>query len=439
MAGRGTDILLGGNPEYMAREAARKQAVDPDHMPREEWAKMLARYKDQTDREHDEVVALGGLHILGTERHESRRIDNQLRGRSGRQGDPGSSRFYLSLQDDLMRIFGGERMQRLMLRLGMEEDVPIESKLITKRIQKSQEAVEAQNFEARKHLLEYDDVNNKQRQAIYGMRRQLLEGSDQKERIMEMVRGLGQSFIDTRCPDNSHPDTWDLATLKTDILSQFGYRVETSEFGGLNRQEIEDYIFDRLMQKYQEKEDLVGADIMRQTERMIMLQVIDDQWKDHLLSMDHLKEGIHLRGYGQKDPLVEYKKESFILFQDMMDRIEDETLRYLFFLQVTRGEPGIQSPAPVLPFPVDEEEEEETEANGESPANADQEKRAAQAAIQDLTRKIHRDKDKELAEMQFVGGDGGAAKKQVIKNDKVGRNDPCPCGSGKKYKKCHGA
>jgi len=334
-------------------------------------------------------------------------------------------------------------MQRLMLRLGMEEDVPIESKLITKRIQKAQEAVEAQNFEARKHLLEYDDVNNKQRQAIYGMRRQLLEGTDQKERVMEMVRGLVQEFLDRRCPNNSHPDTWDLPDLKTDVLSQFGVKIDAAEFGNMNRQEIEDAIVDRLAQKYQEKEDLVGPDTMRQTERIIMLQVIDDQWKDHLLSMDHLKEGIHLRGYGQKDPLVEYKKESFILFQDMMDRIEDETLRYLFFLQITRGDDsGLAGrPAPVLPFPTDEDEEEEEDGseNGQQAAAAEQQKRAAQSAVQDMTRKIQRDKDKELAELQLVGGDGGVAKKQVINNDKVGRNDPCPCGSGKKYKKCHGA
>ena len=370
---------------------------------------------------------------------KSRRIDNQLRGRAGRQGDPGSSRFYLSLQDDLLRIFGGERMQRLMLRLGMEEDMPIESKLITKRIQKAQEAVEAQHFEARKHLLEYDDVNNKQRQAVYGMRRQLLEGTDQKEHVMEMTRGLVQSLVDVRCPENAHPDAWDLAGLKTDVLSQFGYRVETAEFTRMNRVEIEDAVFDRLMLKYQEKEDLLGPDIMRQTERMIMLQVIDDQWKDHLLSMDHLKEGIHLRGYGQKDPLVEYKKESYILFQDMMDRIEDETLRYLFYLQVRRddaGDSGLGRPAPVLPFPEDEDGDEEEDGQ---PTQIDQERRAAQAAIQDVTRKMQRDKDKELAEMQLVGGDGSSSQKQVIKGDKVGRNDPCPCGSGKKYKKCHGA
>ena len=445
MAGRGTDILLGGNPEFMAREAARKQALDPDKMPKQEWVALLARFKEQTDREHDEVTALGGLHILGTERHESRRIDNQLRGRAGRQGDPGSSRFYLSLQDDLMRIFGGERMQRLMLRLGMEEDVPIESKLITKRIQKAQEAVEAQNFEARKHLLEYDDVNNKQRQAIYKRRRELLEGSDQKERIMEMVRGLVEQYLDMRCTENTHPDTWDLAGLKTDVLSQFGCKIETAQFASMNRKEIEDAIAERLAQKYQEKEDLVGPDTMRQTERIIMLQVIDDQWKDHLLSMDTLKEGIHLRGYGQKDPLVEYKKESWILFQDMMDRIEDETLRYLFFLQVSRGDDaGISGrPAPVLPFPMDEDGDEEEEEGGEEAQHAtvaEQQKRAAQSAVQDMTKRLQRDKDKELAELQFVGGDGSAvAKKQVINTDKVGRNDPCPCGSGKKYKKCHGA
>jgi preprotein translocase subunit SecA len=430
MAGRGTDILLGGNPEFQAREGMRKQGKNPELMPKEEWEAVLAQYKQTTDQEHDDVVALGGLHILATERHESRRIDNQLRGRAGRQGDPGSSRFYLSLQDDLLRIFGGERMQNLMLRLGMEEDVPIESKLITRRIKKAQEAVEMQNFEARKHLLEYDDVMNKQRQAVYGMRRQLLEGMDQKDRVFEMVRGLVESFIDMRCPEGSHPDTWDLPTLRNDVLSQFGYKIDIAEITGMNRAEMEDYIFDHLSQKYQEKEDLVGADRMRHTERIVMLQVIDDQWKDHLLSMDHLKEGIGLRGYGQKDPLVEYKKESFTLFQDMMDRIEDESVRYLFFLQVSRGED------PALPFPMDEDEYEEAPEPVQGHQAA-----AAQNSLEDFTKNIQRKKDKEMAALQFVGSDGGGANvgTQVIKGDKVGRNDPCPCGSGKKYKKCHGS
>ncbi len=446
MAGRGTDILLGGNPEFMAKEALRKQGKDPDQLQisavgtpeRTEWDAALLKYKRETDQEHDDVVAAGGLHILGTERHESRRIDNQLRGRAGRQGDPGSSRFYLSLQDDLLRIFGGERMQNLMLRLGMEEDVPIESKLITKRIAAAQKAVEVQNFEARKHLLEYDDVMNKQRQAVYGMRRQLLEGLDQKERVLEMVRGALGAFIDLRCPEGTHPDTYDVSGLRTDVLSQFGYKIEQSDVAGLQREAIEEVVFEHLAQKYQQKEDLIGSDLMRQSERWIMLKVIDDQWKDHLLSMDHLKEGIGLRGYGQKDPLVEYKKESFTLFQDMMDRIEDETVRFLYFLQISH-EPGAGS-RPQMPFDVDENGYEEGEEE-EQPAATDQQRAMAQTSIQDFTRNIQRKKEKEMAELQMVGGDSSAngQNKQVIKGDKVGRNDPCPCGSGKKYKKCHGA
>jgi preprotein translocase subunit SecA len=436
MAGRGTDILLGGNAENMAREALRKQSKDADAMMatpagKAEWEETLAKFKAQTDKEHDEVVAIGGLHILGTERHESRRIDNQLRGRAGRQGDPGSSRFYLSLQDDLLRIFGGERMQNLMLRLGMEEDVPIESGLITKRIAAAQQAVEVQNFESRKHLLEYDDVMNKQRTAVYGMRRGLLEGLDQKERVLEMTRGALGAFIDMRCPEGTHPSTFDFAGLRTDVNSQFGLRADDIDFTGMTREEVEETLYEQLVQKYQQKEDLIGSDIMRQTERMIMLQVVDDQWKDHLLSMDHLKEGIGLRGYGQKDPLVEYKKESFTLFQDMMDRIEDETIRILFTFTFEAGRPE-------LPFgPADDSEYEEEEQG--PPEVSEQERKAAQDALQDFTRKIERNKDREMAALQFVGGDGASASPQpVIKGDKVGRNDPCPCGSGKKYKKCHG-
>jgi preprotein translocase subunit SecA len=448
MAGRGTDILLGGNAEFTAKEILRKQGRDPDALQisavgtaeRAEWDAVLQSCKVETDAEHDEVVSLGGLHILGTERHESRRIDNQLRGRAGRQGDPGSSRFFLSLQDDLLRIFGGERMQNLMLRLGMEEDVPIESGLITKRIAAAQKAVEVQNFESRKHLLEYDDVMNKQRQAVYGMRRQLLEGVDQKERVLEMVRGALGAFMDIRCVDGTHPDTWDLAGLRTDILSQFGHKIDINDIAGLQREAVEEVLVEQLAQKYQQKEDLIGADLMRQSERWVMLKVIDDQWKDHLLSMDHLKEGIGLRGYGQKDPLVEYKKESFTLFQDMMDRIEDETVRLLFFLQIAQ-EPG-EGRRPQLPFNIDEEGFEETDEDEEeeaSAAAAEQQRLAAQSSIQDFTRNMQRKKEKEMAELQMVGGDGSSARnKQVVNNDKVGRNDPCPCGSGKKYKKCHG-
>jgi len=454
MAGRGTDILLGGNAEFMAKEVFRKQNKDPDALQiahvgspeRAEWDALYQHYKAETDPEHDDVVRIGGLHVLATERHESRRIDNQLRGRAGRQGDPGSSRFYLSLQDDLMRIFGGERMQNLMLRLGMEEDVPIESRLISKRIAAAQKAVEAQNFAARKHLLEYDDVMNKQRQAVYGMRRHLLEGQDQRARLHEIIEGIVASYIDIRCPEKEVPSAYDLTGLQTDVLTQFGLKVALPDLGGLTRTEIENKISDLLKQRYQEKEDLIGPDNLREAERIIMLNVIDNQWKDHLLSMDHLKEGIGLRGYGQKDPLIEYKKESFSLFQDMMDRIEDESIRYLFFLQVSTGGgsdmggDGMQ-PRPILPFAEEVEEEEEEEPIAEPVGVSQEQQRAAQTAVADFTRTIQRKKDKELADLQFVGGNGGAAadKKQAISTKKAGRNDACPCGSGKKYKKCCGA
>jgi preprotein translocase subunit SecA len=447
MAGRGTDILLGGNPEFLAKERLRKESKDPDVLQtaamgtseRQEWDAVLGRFKGETAVEHDEVVALGGLHILGTERHDSRRIDNQLRGRAGRQGDPGSARFYLSLQDDLMRIFGGQKMQNLMLRLGMEEDVPIESKMISKRIRAAQEAVEAQNFASRKHVLEYDDVMNKQRQAVYGMRRALLEGQEQKARVTEIIEGILGSFVDLRCPEKSHSSTWDWKGLETDVLTQFGVKIPTDELQNLDRRGMEEEIRELLVKKYQEKEDMIGPELMRETERMIMLNVIDNQWKDHLLSMDHLKEGIGLQSYGQKDPLIEYKKESFVLFQDMMDRIEDETCRYLFFLQRVE-ERTAGDGTPQVPYPeLWEEEEEEDENEPAAVGVAAEQRQAAQNSVLDFTRNIERKKQKELDQLQFVGGEASSAKKPVISQKKAGRNDPCPCGSGKKYKKCCGA
>ncbi len=461
MAGRGTDILLGGNPEFMTKEQclkekiaellSREQAslVGDQHyygfqhlgqfyrVQRSRWDEIFAVHKRATEAEHDVVVASGGLHIVGTERHESRRIDNQLRGRAGRQGDPGSSRFYLSLQDDLLRIFGGERIQNLMLKLGMEEDVPIESKLITRRIKKAQEAVEAQNFGARKHLLEYDDVMNKQREAIYGWRHELLEKADQREKILDIVRGILVSFLDLRCPPKTHPSTWDLVSLETDINSQFGVRIRSNEIQALSRAEVEEAIFERLVRKYEEKEQLIGAEAMREMERLIMLHVIDTQWKDNLLSMDHLKEGIGLRGYGQKDPLVEYKKESFVLFQDMMDRIEDETIRYLFFLQAVEG--GGPPPAAFLTDEEQAEAEIEEEHQQVLAAASQQQREAAQSSIDDFTRNIQRKKDREMAALQFVGGEASSTSATVVRGAKIGRNDPCPCGSGRKYKKCCGA
>ncbi len=460
MAGRGTDILLGGNPEFLAQEEALKQKIVESiseeqsstvadaqfyyfqrgemhyRMQADRYKELHARFKAQCDSEHEKVVEAGGLCIVGTERHESRRIDNQLRGRAGRQGDPGASRFFLSLQDDLLRIFGGDRIQNLMLRLGMEEDVPIESRLITKRIAAAQKAVEAQNFASRKHVKEYDDVMDKQRKAVYGLRRQLLEGRDMKEKIFEIVDGILASFIDARCPEGAAPHKWDLIGLQTDINSQFGLRLNPPEVAELSRMQMEEFILERLRRRYDEKEETVGSDVMRETERMIWLSVIDQQWKDHLLSMDHLKEGIGMRAYGQKDPLIEYKKEGFQIFQEMMDRIEDETARFLFFLQAVKGE---------RPYvPVDEEgwpEEEEALAEPAAvAAPSESERRAAQSSFVDLTRNIQRKKEREMEMLQFAGGEASSTPQaQVIKGDKVGRNDPCPCGSGKKYKKCCGA
>jgi len=324
----------------------------------------------------------------------------------------------------------------------MEEDVPIESGLITKRIGAAQKAVETQNFEARKHLLEYDDVMNKQRQAVYSARHALLEGLDQKERVMEMTRGVVGGIVDQRCPEGVHPDTWDLAGIQTDMLTQFGARLNPADLGGLTVERIEEELFERARQTYDAKEDLVGSGLMREAERNIMLHVIDDQWKDHLLSMDHLKEGIGLRGYGQKDPLVEYKKESFKLFQDMMDRVEDETVRYLYFLRFEQS-------APALPFDLDEDNEpaedaaisEESRRIEQSKAAEEEQRRVAQSAVQDMTRNIQRQHEKELRDLQFLGSNGTGTAEKTVSNGgpKVGRNDPCPCGSGKKYKKCHGA
>jgi preprotein translocase subunit SecA len=444
MAGRGTDILLGGNPDVLLEDRLKKYGKTPELLPPDELENIKAEVKAEIEVERKEVIAAGGLHILGTERHESRRIDNQLRGRAGRQGDPGSSRFYLSLQDDLLRIFGGDRMQNLMLRLGMEEDVPIESKLITSRIASAQKAVEAQHFASRKHVLEYDDVMNKQRTAVYGMRKQLLKGDNQKERIVEIVHGIVRSFVDQYCAETIRPDQYDLAGLQTAVLNQFGAKFETEELAGMKTLEIENKLDEMLDARYDEKEQMIGAENLRHAERIIMLNVVDNQWKDHLLSMDHLKEGINLRSYGQKDPLIEYKKESYVMFQDMMDRIEDETIKFLYFMRIEAG-------APPMPYPEEAEEDEDDDGphsrngspNGKGPhpnaAEIEAQKREAQKSVVDLTRNIQRKKDRELAALQFTSATGTSEQPQASKGPKVGRNDPCYCGSGKKYKKCHGA
>ncbi len=417
MAGRGTDILLGGNPEFLARQYLKEKEINPEEATEQQWEQAIERARKITDAEHEEVVGLGGLHILGTERHESRRIDNQLRGRSGRQGDPGSSRFYLSLEDDLMRIFGGERIKGLMLKLGMEEGVPIESRLVSKRIEGAQKSVEGHNFSIRKHLLEYDDVMNKQREAIYGIRRQLLMGfegdtpeaqnANQREYILSTIaENLFEGLIEQYMSKNVDPGEWDLVSLKDQLRMIFGFDVDREgvNLETLGPQEATGIIWSKLEERYQEKEVQMGVESLRNLERYIMLNIVDAQWKDHLLALDHLKEGIGLRGYAQKDPLVEYKRESFGLFEGMLDRIDTETVRYLFNLQV-------QVTAPIE---------------------------------QELLERRRRQRRGRVAftkanETAFAGGEEEQAKPVRNKGPRVGRNDPCPCGSGKKYKKCCGA
>ncbi len=474
MAGRGTDILLGGNPEFMAKQECVKKGiaqplraaqgkiqVDVDEtkstvwyyagneyvVPTEQWTEIFNHYKVQTDKEHDEVTAVGGLHIFGTERHEARRIDNQLRGRAGRQGDPGSSRFYLSLEDDLMRIFAKEWVSNLLQRLGMEEGIPIESRLITSRIATAQQAVEAQNFEARKHLLEYDDVMNKQREAVYGLRRQLLEGVDQKELILEdYVSGILSDVMDQFCGIKVHPDNWDIKGLKDAIFTRCGVDIlaEGIKPESLSRQELGDAIFAKLKERYDAKEKLIGPEAMRYHERMIMLSVLDSQWKDHLRDMDHLKEGIGLRGYGQHDPLVEYKRESFDMFEAMMQRFQEETARYLYLMQILErpadggsaaglggdGGPGAGPEAGVR----------SPRSGGGTDGNGRRPPRAVATSVDELEESFQRRKRRELEQARMAGSGEVQQVQQVVRGAaKVGRNDPCPCGSGKKYKKCCGA
>ncbi len=407
MAGRGTDILLGGNPDFMAREFLKEQEVDPEEATESQWQGEFLKAKRIVESEHQEVVSLGGLHILGTERHESRRIDNQLRGRAGRQGDPGSSRFFLSLEDDLMRIFAGDKVKALMQRLGMEQGVAIESKMVSKRIAAAQKSVEGRNFETRKHLLEYDDVMNKQRETIYGLRRQLMEEPDQREYLVGetgVARDLLADLTKQYLGPNLSPEEWDVENYKVQLHTIYAFDADTEkvDFVESSSEEIEDLVWEKVKAKYAEKEKQIGAEAMRTYERIIMLNIIDAQWKDHLLALDHLKQGIGLVGYGQKDPLVEYKKESFDLFQAMLDRIDTTTIRSLFNLQVVEEQPPEtlrQRRGPRRPLTF-------TGPN-----------QGAAAA----------------------GEEGGKTKTVVRDQPKVGRNDPCPCGSGKKYKKCHGA
>jgi preprotein translocase subunit SecA len=342
------------------------------------------------------VTDLGGLHILGTERHESRRIDNQLRGRAGRQGDPGSSRFYLALEDDLLRIFGGERISGIMNKLGMEEGEPIENALITRAIENAQSKVEGHNFEIRKQLLEYDDVMNQQREVIYQQRRETLTGENLRPSIETIIGEMAHDMAMDIANSQQHPEEWDWSRLNEAVLKQFNFRIDSPDadtLDGLTAEGLAQYIEDAALRTYQEREDDIGADNMRSLERHIMLMTVDSLWKDHLLSMDHLKEGIGLRGYAQQNPLIVYKKEGFEMFQDMIARIKEETVGILYRVQLAESEP------------------------------------------------VEQLRQSQEQKMVFSsGGDGPPPKKKPVRNPqkKIGRNAPCPCGSGKKYKQCCG-
>ncbi len=403
MAGRGTDIILGGNPEHLAKEELLRSGVAPEVVAeaseygkpssedvasvREQYRRLVARFKKETDAEHEKVVALGGLHIIGTERHESRRIDNQLRGRAGRQGDPGSSRFYVSLEDDLMRLFGSDNISGVMDKLGMDDSVPVEHNLVTRSIESAQRKVETRNFEMRKHVLEYDDVMNQQREVIYSQRRRVLMGEDLQESLQEMMISVIDSAVERYTAEGKYPEDWDI-----DGLVNFGEQIFIRE-GALppgelqeldSREEIQERLIDEALAHWQAREEELGLENMRDLERFILLRVVDSKWMDHLDAMDQLRTGIGLRAYGQKDPLVEYKFEAYNMFQEMIDAIQEDVVRYLYKVRLVPQE--------------------------------------------------HERRVKHIAENR-----GEEAPRTPVRvGPKVGRNDPCPCGSGKKYKRCCG-
>jgi preprotein translocase subunit SecA len=384
MAGRGTDIVLGGNPEFLA-----KQDADPETEP-EAHAAALLKYEGVCREERDKVLEAGGLHILGTERHESRRIDNQLRGRSGRQGDPGSSRFYLSLEDDLLRLFGSERISGVMQKLGMEEGEPIEHNIISKAIENAQGKVEGRNFDIRKQLLEYDDVLNKQREVIYAQRRMALTGDGVHDSVLGMIEELADQVVSIHADEHLPSSEWDFQAMNNAVAAAFGFDPAFEPADGLEIEGLAADVSQEAVKHYDQKFALYGEETMTYLERMVLLQVVDGLWKDHLLNMDHLKEGIGLRGYGQKDPLREYQREGFDMFADMVERVKAETVSTLLRLQIER--------------------ESDVESFGPEDDQA----------------------------LSFSGGEESAPQPVKRKEGKIGRNDPCPCGSGKKYKKCCG-
>jgi preprotein translocase subunit SecA len=402
MAGRGTDIMLGGNPEFMADFELQRRGISPVENAEEyekEWPAEIARQKAAVEKGHEEVVALGGLYVLGTERHESRRIDNQLRGRSGRQGDPGESRFYLSLQDDLMRRFNSAMVERFLTAAGLPEDAPIESKMVSNAIRSAQTQVEAQNFEMRKNVLKYDDVMNRQRTVIYGERRMVLEGADIKDQIAGFVSDTLTAYVEAATAEG-YAEEWDLETLFTalrtiypisftidELIAQVGSRP------GLDAEFITARVVEDCKDAYAKREETLGEEVMRELERKVLLSVLDRKWREHLYEMDYLQEGIGLRAMAQRDPLVEYQKEGFDLFAAMMDAIKEEIASLLFNIEVTVESSNNEVVVPGL-------EAKQLPATG----------------------------------LQYTAADESG----VRTTGEVSRNAPCPCGSGKKYKRCHG-
>lgn len=405
MAGRGTDILLGGNPEFMAKKDMKARGYteevmgmvtaltvpdDPEIQEAvREYERLHEKYKQETDAEQKQVLEAGGLHIIGTERHESRRIDNQLRGRAGRQGDPGSSRFFISLEDDLMRLFGGERMQNMVEKLGMEEDVAIEHSMLSKSIENAQKKVEGRNFGIRKHVLQYDDVMNKQREVIYNERRKVLDGDDMRDQIMSMVETIVDTSIELYTANSQYPEEWDLDALEKLLQQKFGLVdfFSTDDVENMTKDRLKQEILEKCHAFYAEKEAEIGDERIREVERIIMLRVVDTKWMDHIDAMDQLKQGISLRAIGQVDPVRAYQMEGFDMFQEMIQNIQEDTVKYLFLMEKST--------------------------------------------------QVER---KPVARANTPGLASGGGKPEPVKSEKTpGRNDPCPCGSGKKYKKCHGA
>ena len=421
MAGRGVDIVLGGNPEGLTRHK-----LGPDIHPTDDiFIETYAKFKEECTKEHDDVVSVGGLSILGTERHESRRIDNQLRGRAGRQGDPGASTFYLSLEDDLLRVFGGDKIKGLMERLGMGEDEVIEHPWLSKAIANAQKRVEDHNFSLRKHILEYDDVMNQQRTTVYGLRRELLGSEDCKEKIVDMTDQTVSGIIDEFVPDKVDLDTFESRSFEEKIKNSFGveFSIKNLPTEMLTNDHVGAELYNYLSTYYEEKEKIYGVPIMRHIEKFIILSTLDSLWKDHLLQMDHLKEGVGLRGYGQKDPLLEYKKEGYAMFAAMMDRFTADVVEKVYRVQVKQ-----EQVEQVSNLQVAKKKQQIHEAHADGSAFARAASSGAGAALQS-------------GAVMSAANRPELARPATVKHDgpRVGRNDPCHCGSGKKYKKCHGA